>query len=333
MDSNIEQSWESMHKEVSGFVNDLEAGLSVITGIDRDYKKILLCGMGASGIGGRLFVDTMYYQSDKVVAVAKTMSLPKWADDETLFVACSYSGNTYETIELYEKAMEAGIDVVVVTHGGRLEELAKENSNKLIKIGGAPIQPRSAIGWFIGLIGGIIEDCGGPGIRYQLRRILPWLRESQTNMEKEDSYTRWIANEIVKTVNNGAKDFTRVPVVYGTPDLDAVVCRIQNQLNENSKLIAFSGVMPEYNHNQIVGWYEDPNNYAFLPIIIRDYYDNDICKLIDSTVEVIRTRGVEPIIVDIKGETMLERMIFAVMFGDYLSYYVAVLRGVNPLNV
>jgi glucose/mannose-6-phosphate isomerase len=227
MGQSLEESWKTMYKEISGFVDDLEAGLSVITGIDRDYKKILLCGMGASGIGGRLFVDTMYYQSDKVIAVAKTMSLPKWADDQTLFVACSYSGNTFETIDLYEKAMVAGLDVVVVTHGGKLEELAKENGNKLIVIGGDSIQPRSAIGWFIGLIGGIIEDCGGPGIRYQLRHILPWLRDARSNIEREDSYTRKIAEEIVRAVDDGNGDGTvRVPVFYGTPDLEAVVCRI-----------------------------------------------------------------------------------------------------------
>lgn len=150
----------------------------MFTGIDRDYNKILLCGMGASGIGGRLFVDTMYYQSNITVQIAKTMSLPKWADDNTLVVVCSYSGNTYETIDLYEKAMAAGLDIVVVTHGGRLKDLAEENHNELLLIGGDPIQPRSAIGWFIGLIGGIIEDAGGPGIRYQMRRILPWLRNS-----------------------------------------------------------------------------------------------------------------------------------------------------------
>lgn len=153
-------------------------------------------------------------------------------------------------------------------------------------------------------------------------------------MEREGSYTRHIAEEVVKEVKIAGKDpLVRVPVIYGTPDLEAVVCRVQNQLNENSKIVAFSGVMPEYNHNQIVGWYEDPDRIMFLPIILRDYYDEDICKLVDSTVEVIKKRGVEPIIVDIKGKTMLERMIYAVMFGDHLSYHVAVLRGVDPLNV
>ncbi len=324
-------SLNAMSLEINGYVDDLEKGLSIVTGINKDYKRILLAGMGASAIGGAVYRDSMYYQSSVIVTVAKTMALPEWVNDEdTLFVACSYSGNTFETLELYNKAMAAGLDTVVVTYGGELERLALENGNVLIKIGGAKIQPRSAIGWFIGIIGGIIEDAGGPGVRYQLRRMLPWLRSSMEKMERTDSYTHSIANEITKEIYDGV---TRIPVVYGTPDMDAVAVRLKNQLNENSKLIAYSGVMPEFNHNEIVGWYEDSHRKLFLPIILRDYMDKDICKLVDSTVEVMRKKGLSPIVVDIKGDSLLERMVYSIMFGDHLSFYVAVNREVDPLNV
>ncbi len=324
-------SLNAMSVEVSGYVDDLEKGLSIVTGINRDYKRILLAGMGASAIGGAVYRDSMYYQSNVIVTSAKTMALPEWADsDDTLFVACSYSGNTFETVDLYNKAMAAGLDTVVVTYGGELERLANENGNILIKIGGEKIQPRSAIGWFIGIIGGIIEDAGGPGVRYQLRRMLPWLRSAMEKMERDDSYTHYVASEITKEIYEGV---TRIPVIYGTPDMDAVAVRLKNQLNENSKLIAYSGVMPEFNHNEIVGWYEDSHRKLFLPIILRDYMDKDICKLVDSTVEVMRKKGLSPIVVDIKGDSLLERMVYSIMFGDHLSFYVAVNRNVDPLNV
>ncbi len=324
-------SLNAMSLEVNGYVDDLEHGLSIVTGINKDYKRIILAGMGASAIGGAVYRDSMYYQSSVLVTVAKTMALPEWVNDEdTLFVACSYSGNTFETLDLYNKAMAAGLDTVVVTYGGELERLAKENGNLLIKIGGAKIQPRSAIGWFIGIIGGIIEDAGGPGIRYQLRRMLPWLRSAMEKMERDDSYTHMTAHEITRVMDSGE---TRIPVIYGTPDMDAVAVRLKNQLNENSKLIAYSGVMPEFNHNEIVGWYEDVHRDMFLPIILRDYMDKDICKLVDSTVEVMRKKGLSPIVVDIKGDSLLERMVYSIMFGDHLSFYVAVSRNVDPLNV
>ncbi len=319
-----------MAAEVSGYVDDIEKGLMVETGIEHCYKHVILAGMGASAIGGAVYRDSMYYQSFVKVDVAKTMALPEYADGDTLCVVCSYSGNTFETIELYNKAMTSGLDVIVVTYGGELERLANENGNILLKIGGERIQPRSAIGWFIGIIGGIIEDAGGPGIRYQLKKMLPWLRASQDQMEQNDSYSHWIADEIVKKCCTAG---SRVPVVYGTPDLDAVAVRIKNQFNENAKLIAFSGVMPEFNHNEIVGWYEDEHRELFLPIVLKDNMDGDICKLVDSTVDVMKKKGLSPIVVDIKGDTLLERMVYSIMFGDHLSFYVAVKRDVNPLNV
>ncbi len=91
--------------------------------------------------------------------------------------------------------------------------------------------------------------------------------------------------------------------------------------------------MPEFNHNEIVGWYEDSHRKLFLPIILRDYMDKDICKLVDSTVEVMRKKGLSPIVVDIKGDSFLERMVYSIMFGDHLSFYVAVNKNVDPLNV
>jgi len=130
------KSLNDMAIEVEGYADDIESGLKVETNIMHYYKHVIIAGMGASAIGGAVYRDSMYYQSAVEVDIAKTMALPECADDDTLFVACSYSGNTFETIELYNKAMAAGLDTVVVTYGGELERLAIENNNILLKIGG-----------------------------------------------------------------------------------------------------------------------------------------------------------------------------------------------------
>ncbi|MEE3477690.1 MAG: SIS domain-containing protein, partial [Methanomethylophilus sp.] len=170
-------SLNQMAREIGGLESDLTAALDIPSGITKSYKHIMICGMGASAIGGALFVDSMYYTSKVSVEVVKTMNLPAWVDGDTLFVACSYSGNTYETVQMYKEAIAKGIDVIAVTHGGQLEELSKQNGNLMMKIGGELIQPRSAIGWFIGLLGGIIEDAGGPNVREQLKALLPRILE------------------------------------------------------------------------------------------------------------------------------------------------------------
>jgi len=317
------ESLNRMGREVSGFVDDLVESLKTDTGIKKDYRHIMICGMGASAIGGAVFADSLYYSSKVSVDVTKALSIPAWIDRDTLFVACSYSGNTYETVEMNKQAVEAGLDVVVVTHGGELEDLSKKNGNLCVKIGGRLMQPRSAIGWFIGTLGGIIEDSGVTGLRKQLEDMVPRLRGYRKEMEAEGSYARTVADRITGFV----------PVIYGSPDLTAIAVRMKNQLNENSKIVAFSGTMPEFNHNEVVGWYEDPLRKIFLPIIINDDDLSDVRKIVKATVETLKSRGLDPIIVDVKGKSVSERIIYAVMFGDYVSLFLAANRGVDPCNV
>ena len=312
-----------MAKEISGLVDDLTAALDVKSGISRKYQRVMICGMGASAIGGALFADSMYYSSKISVSVVKTMNLPVWVDKDTLFVACSYSGNTYETLHMYKQAMAAGIDVVAITHGGKLKEMSQENGNMLMEIGGDLIQPRSAIGWFIGLLGGVIEDAGGPDVRRQLRELIPNIIEYKNEFEADGCYAQTIANRLKG----------KIPVIYGAPNLAAASLRMKTQLNENSKVIAFSGVLPEFNHNEIVGWYDDDHKYFFHPVLMVDDEFEEIAKIIKATKGLLASRDVGLDVFKVKGDSVLEKDIYAVMFGDYVSLYLAALREVDPCDV
>ena len=316
-------SLKQMAKEISGLVDDLTAALDVKSGISRKYQRVMICGMGASAIGGALFADSMYYSSKISVSVVKTMNLPVWVDKDTLFVACSYSGNTYETLHMYKQAMAAGIDVVAITHGGKLKEMSQENGNMLMEIGGDLIQPRSAIGWFIGLLGGVIEDAGGPDVRRQLRELIPNIIEYKNEFEADGCYAQTIANRLKG----------KIPVIYGAPNLAAASLRMKTQLNENSKVIAFSGVLPEFNHNEIVGWYDDDHKYFFHPVLMVDDEFEEIAKIIKATKGLLASRDVGLDVFKVKGDSVLEKDIYAVMFGDYVSLYLAALREVDPCDV
>lgn len=312
-----------MHREIGGIVSDLTNALKVETGITKKYDHVLISGMGASAIGGALFADSMYYSSKVSVDVVKTMALPAWVGKDTLFVACSYSGNTYETVKIYKQAIAAGLDVVAVTHGGQLEELSKQNGNILIKIGGELIQPRSAIGWFIGILGKIIDDVGGPALDKELNNLIPKIQEYVNEFEAEGSYAQEIANNMAG----------KTPVIYGAPDLAAASLRMKTQLNENSKVIAFSGVLPEFNHNEIVGWYDDSAKDHYHLVIMTDKAFEEIAQIIKASKALLVSRDIDIDTLRVKGESVLEKNIYAVMFGDYVSLYLAALRGVDPCNV
>ncbi len=237
------ESLNRMSQEIGGFANDLYDVLNVKTNLTKKYKHVMICGMGASAIGGALLVDAMYYSSKVSVEVVKTMNLPAWVDENTLFVACSYSSNTYETLQVYTATIRAGLDVVAVTHGGELSKLCLQNGTPLMKIGGEPIQPRSALRWFLGILGGIIEDVSDPNVRSQLASLLPRINDYLLEFQTDNNYASKVALRIKG----------KIPVIYGALNLSAMALRMKTQLNENSKVIAFSGILPEFNYNEIVG--------------------------------------------------------------------------------
>jgi len=114
-----------MSEETSGFIEDLSETLGSKTGISRMYNHVLICGMVASAVGDTVFADSMYYSSRVSVDVTKALAIPRWVDRDTLIVVCSYSGNTREILSLYDKALDAGLDVVAITHGGKPMELPR----------------------------------------------------------------------------------------------------------------------------------------------------------------------------------------------------------------
>jgi len=317
------ESLQQMESEINGFVDDLSTAIEIDSGVKNQYNRILICGMGASAIGGEIISDSMYYSSKVCVGTAKTMAIPCGVNKKTLFVACSYSGNTFETISMYKMAIEKKLDTVVITSGGKLEDLAKENNSIIMKIGGKPIQPRSAIGWFIGMLATIVEDAGGPELRNSIKTMLPKINNYSMELKKPDSIAWRIANELEK----------RTPIIYSVPEMSAVATRWKTQINENSKLIAFSGVMPEFNHNEIVGWCNDPSQKRFMPIVINNKNDIEIIKTLNATMNTLNDNGIKPIVVDTIGSTLLERTIYALMVGDYTSLYIASNLNKNPLNV
>lgn len=317
-------SIERMRYEIGGFISNLSDAVSVNTGISKRYSRIVISGMGASAIGGEIFANCLYYYPSKLrIMTAKTMALPGYVDDETLFVACSYSGNTLETVSLYEMAIERRLDVIAVTAGGKLEELSKKNDNMIVKIGGEKIQPRSAIGWFIGILSAIIEDAGGPSLRYEIRSMIPELEKLRGKLEDNES----IAHSMVKKLNG------RTPVIYAVPDMSAVAVRWKQQINENSKLVAFSGEIPEFNHNEVVGWMEDKLRCNFLPVVLENDASQIITDALQATLATFDDVGGEYIRIKFMGRTELERAVRGIMVGDYASLYLAEHLDKDPMDV
>ena len=294
------------------------------TNIFRKYRHILISGMGASMIGGTIFSGSAYYFSDISVDVTKTMSLPAWRDRDTLFVSCSYSGNTYETLRNYTMAKDAGLDVVAVTHCGKLKELAEKNGDILVPIGGKPMQPRSAIGWFVGLIGGIIEDAGGPALRKELTNMLPDLRRYR--------------DEIDDPCGGGSLEGCKDHMRKGARCLRYAGSRrhdredeesAQRELEDDRVLGSASGVQPQQNRRMVRRFPEE--GLRAHNIQQSDHGRNLRNRQSDRVHSRFERRGGR--CRGCEGEISPGENLYAVMFGDYVSLFVASLAEKDSCNV
>ena len=288
---------------------DLAKGMAVSGKIDR----IVVAGMGGSAVGGDLLRIRMN-DSRIPVSVVRDYSIPDYVDENTLFFAVSYSGNTEETLSAYEQAVKKKAKIVAVTSGGQLGSMAK----KVIKIP-AGLQPRAALGYLFFPALGVLNNSGIADVKGSE------VEEMLGILEKTEDF-RLFGERLAK------KLYGKTPIVYASNLFGAVAYRWKTQFNENSKSPAFNHAFAELNHNEIVG-YQLMNKNEWAAIFIRDRNDNERIKLrMDITKEIISTR-VEVEEVFTRGEGTLSRIFSGVYYGDFASYYLALANKVDPTPV
>jgi glucose/mannose-6-phosphate isomerase len=137
-----------------------------------------------------------------------------------------------------------------------------------------------------------------------------------------------MAWEVARRINN------RTPIIYSTVELSSSALRWKTQINENSKMMAFSGLMPEFNYNDISGWSEGAVRESCVPLFICEERMPKVRKkAIYAAIDVLKTYGLESMVVKIRGRTTVEKLLRAVMIGDYVSLYLAYINEVDPSEV
>ena len=313
----------SMAREIYNFVDNLEYALQRKTTIDVDIERIMICGMGGSAIGGDVIRDCVVREAKYPISVQRFPELPKWVDKKTFIVISSYSGNTRETLSMYRQAMERGCPILIMASGGELERLGIENGQEIIKMAGG-LQPRSTLGLNIGYLAGVMDALCGTRCREDMIDLLPSLRKvrEKLNLEMND------AKKIAIAIHG------RVPIIYSTSGIYASAMRWKSQINENSKMMTFSGSVPEFNHNEIAGWSEGELRVKCVPVFL---YESSAPKMLkkmaDASISSMKKYGQDVKVVRIRGKTPVERTLRSIMIGDYVSLYLAELKGVDPMDV
>ena len=269
------------------------------------FNNIIISGMGGSGISGNIFSEIY----DKApVQVVSDYNLPSYADENTLFIGISYSGNTEETISAAREAIKKKCQIRLITSGGMLSELGQETV--IVPKG---FQPRAALGYLLKpFLNTFISS--DESIYADISRLL-------VEMESDNSKEKEIAKMIFQK--------NSIPYVLGYPPFRWVAYRWKTQFNENSKILAFSSYFPELDHNDAIPMKltYGKDNFSFL---VFGGSTGQIEKRVKYTSEVTST---DFITVEPKGKTLLEKLFYLIHAGDYISYNLARLRGIDAEDV
>jgi len=317
----------NMFSCVERFPKQLEESLSVSSRLSCDVDKVCVCGLGGSAIAGDIVSEYLSERSDVMVSVVRGIRLPAWIDDDTLTIIISYSGDTRETLELFNDASKVDSPLIAITSGGELRERC-ERRNVPVVIIPPGIQPRAAIGHSLGAIASVLDGVGVSTPRLTLTSLLKDLTKFKDDLVPGVPTSLNLSKHVAKILHN------RTPIVYAPRCMKPAAIRWQTQINENAKMMAFSGEIPEMNHNQIVGWIEDENARKCVPVVLNSGSCGDFMKrIVGKTVEMLEENGPDPVLVEVPGEDNLSAMLHAIIVGDFVSCYLAILRGVDPTPV
>lgn len=290
--------------------------------------RLFICGMGGSAIGGDLLKVYLHRKGFLTpVFVVRDYELPPFADENSLVFAVSYSGNTEETIAAFKQALERKSKIIVLTSGGELMTLAAQHGIPVIELPNPKGQPpRTALGYlFMPLLKAVCKFTSLSGEVQEAVTVLERLSEAYGNAPEKENPAKQLAR-----LWHG-----KIPIFYGSQHLtDVVAYRWKTQVNENAKTAAFTATLPELNHNETVGWENRELQKFFVYNFLRDKDEHkrvskrfQLCKeILEGAGCTVRQRAGE-------GEGLLARLLSLIYLGDWASFYLAALYGVDPTPV
>lgn len=295
-------------------------------------KNILFTGLGGSAIGADLVKSYLFFESKMPIAVNREYNLPRFVNKDTLVFACSYSGNTEETLSAYKEARLKNAKIICISSGGKLKGFAHQHGVPFITIpSGMP--PRTALGFLSIIPLKVLANLGksrdfGASVR-ECKDLLDDLRDSKLGIDIKSPKN--IAKQL-------AKDFyNHLVFIYAASiHFDVAAMRMRGQLAENSKALASSHIFPEMNHNEIVGWVNPKKLFKdFRVVILRDKDNHPRTKLrMDITKSILeKDAGVKVIQIFSRGKSLLARILSLIYIGDFTSFYLAILNGIDPTPV
>jgi glucose/mannose-6-phosphate isomerase len=282
------------------------------------FRNICLCGLGGSAAGARLATALLAEDLALPVDIPVGVGLPGWVGPETLVVVTSYSGETLEALDWFAEAGVRGATRAVVGSGGTLAALAAEAGAPAIVVEGG-WQPRGALGLLLAPLLVLLREAGAAP---DPEELIAFGADAADAAGLRDDEAREVATRLAGSVT----------VLYGSGMRAAVAVRLKNQLNENAKVAAFFGELPEAHHNEVVGWHHTDAPLTAIVLEAPGEHDRMEARF-DLTAEILGSAGIPAERVRSRGESATARVMTLVLLGDLVSVYLGVLQGHDPTPV
>ena len=315
-----------MEEMINAFADQLAEALEIgensrISERTRPIKNVVMAGMGGSGIGADFVKEFVIDECKVPIEICKGYDLPAFADENTLGIISSYSGNTEESITILRALEKRGSSIVCISSNGLLMDIALRNKHDFVMLPAGWSSPRACLGYNIVTQLYVLHKCDliSPGFKPKIEAAITVLQE-----EREDIKDR--AKKIAELMEG------EIPVIYATDRMRAATLRFRQQLNENAKMLCWQHVVPEMNHNELVGWSEDREDLAVIVLRNKDdmLRNQERINIMKQIISKLSATWIE---VFTGGNSQIEHALYLVHLVDWISLYMAEIRKVDPVEI
>ncbi|HEX6416147.1 MAG TPA: bifunctional phosphoglucose/phosphomannose isomerase [Candidatus Saccharimonadales bacterium] len=295
----------------------------------REITRIVVAGMGGSALAALLAKSWLKHELTVPIEVVRSYTLPEYVDYNTLVIASSYSGNTEETLACLEQARTKFAQVAIMASGGALKDKAERDGIARVDIP-TGIQPRMAMIYQLRGLVALLAHFGT--LNYdrfgEIADTATWLEQETQNWLPTTTTDKNLAKQIALL------SIGKTPVFYAGELMAPIGYKWKISWNESAKNMAFWNELPEFNHNEFLGWTSHPVEKPFAVFDLVSKFEHErVLKRFEVSDRLLSGKRPKSHVIDMPGDSVIAQMLWGCILADFASIYTGILNGVDPTPV